>query len=469
MATKTAAVAVVMPAGKITWQAFRGAKRVAKGTVTKKGAITALPLKGVTQGYYTLKVTASDKKTVKTSLAVVDSPNPWLYQDSRYGVGLHVENYPLYADAARYSRALGLSSARNDVRWVHSEKKKGVYDFSVYEAPFEKLQAQGIGVLGIVDYGNSIYGASNKHAPSTKAGIAAYGKYAAAIAKRFDLVGLEVFNEFNWADHNKSKCRTAKCYLGLVKSVDKAVGKVDPRLPIVVGATAKYPAQWFDDLWKRGGLAHADAVSFHPYEITGHPEDVKAIVKKSRTSMKKFGKTTKPVWLTELGTSSAKGNRTPTEQASVLVRASTAAFAGGAKKFYWYNLINNGKNAKAHYDNFGMYSYPAKGVSALAPKPAGFAQALTVTQLGGRAFRASENLGAGVVAHSFGSKSNSVRVVWAPKGKKTATIKTKSAVVLVGFDGTKKTLKPKKGVVKFAVTTNPVFVRSGSATAGVTK
>ena len=469
MTTPTAAVAVALPAGKTTWEAFRGSKRVAKGSITMKGHVSAIPLKGVKQGHYTLKVRASDAKTIKTTIAVLDSPNPWITPDKRYGVGLHVEDQNIYANAGRHVRALGVSGARNDVRWERNEKVKGIYDFSLYDAPFAELRAQGVNLLGIVDYGNPVYGASNAAAPTTKTAITAYGKYAAAIAKRYKLVGLEVFNEFNWPDHNKSKCRTAKCYLGLVKSVDSAVAKVNAKLPIIVGSTAKYPASWFNDLWKRGAMKHTDVVSFHPYEITGKPEGLASIMTKARSSMKKYGKKTKPVWITELGTSAAKGNRTPTEQASILTRTSVTAFASGAAKFYWYDLINAGTDAKAHYDNFGLYSHPAKNVAAVAPKPSGFAQALTITQLGGRSFRASEKLGSGVVSHAFGSTGNTVRVVWSPKGTKTATIKTKTSVVVVSFDGTSKKVKPKNGVVKIKVTKNPVFVRSGSATAGVTK
>ena len=469
MTTPTAAVAVALPAGETTWEAFRGSKRVAKGSITMKGSVSAIPLKGVKQGYYTLKVRAADGKTVKTAIAVVDSPNPWITPDKRYGVGLHVENREVYKNAALNTRALGISDARNDVRWNLTETKKGVYDFSVYDTPFAELRAHGVNLLGIVDYGNPVYGASNAAAPTTKTAIAAYGTYAAAIAKRYKLVGLEVFNEFNWPDHNKSKCRSAKCYLALVKSVDSAVAKVNPKLPIVVGSTAKYPASWFNDLWKRGAMKHTDVVSFHPYEITGKPEGLSSIMTKARASMKKYGKKTKPVWITELGTSSYTGNRTPTEQASVLVRASVTGFASGVSKYYWYDLINDYNDKKNPQGNFGLYSYPAKGVAAVAPKPAGFAQALTITQLGGRSFRASEKVGSGVVSHAFGSKSNTVRVVWSPKGTKTATIRTKTPVVVVNFDGTSKKVKPKNGVVKIKVTKNPTFVRSGSATAGVTK
>jgi hypothetical protein len=119
--------------------------------------------------------------------------------------------------------------------------------------------------------------------------------------------------------------------------------------------------------------------------------------------------------------------------------------------------------------NFGLYSYPKKGIAAVAPKRSGFVQALTIAQLGGRSFRSSENLGSGVVSQGFGTSGNLVRVVWSPKGTKTATIRTTKSIVVVKMDGSKSRLTPKNGVVKLTVTKNPVFIRSGSAAAGVTK
>ncbi|WP_425840224.1 glycosyl hydrolase [Microbacterium sp. PA5] len=468
MTTPTAAVAVALPAGRITWAVTRSGKTIKSGSLTRAGAITAISLSGVPQGYYTFKVRASDGRLTSTPIAIVDSPNPWIAPDARFGVGLHVEN-ATYADAARHARVLGISEVRNDMYWGIIEKTKGVYDFSVYEAPFTRARLQGLKILGIAGYGNSIYGASNAYAPRTSAAVSAYGKYAAAIAKRFNLVGLEVYNEFNHAPKNKSNCTSAACYLPILKSVSTAVGKVKPSLPIVAGATARYPATWFRDLWKKGGLRYADAMSFHPYEITGKPEGLASIVTTARKSMKTYGGTTKPVWITELGTSSRTGNRTTTEQASLLVRAAISGFSTGARKYYWYDLINDTPRLTDQEGNFGLYSHPTAALAAVAPKPAAFAQALTITQLGGRAFRANEKLGTGVVSTAFGTSTNLVRVVWAPTGTKTATIRTSKPVVVVDFTGAKRTVKPKNGVVKIAVTKNPVFVRSGSATAGVTR
>lgn len=468
MSTGTAAVAVSAPSGDVAWRVSRGGEDVAEGTAKAQGPVTALPLTdAVTQGLYTLEVIPAEGTTTKTTIAVIDSPTPWIDQDARFGVGLHVESADLYADAARQVRALGLSGVRYDIRWERNEKAEGQYDFPAYDGPYATLRAQDVGILGVVDYGNPLYGESNALAPTTADGIAAYGDYAAEIAARYDLDGLEVFNEFNWPSHNKSGCLTPECYLPLVEAVDSAVSEVDPNLPIVVGATAKYQPEWFDDLWGRGGLAHADAMSFHPYEVTGAPEELAAIMARARAGMEKHDDA-KPIWVTELGTSSAKGGRTTTQQASILLRGAVTAIANGATRFYWYNLINDGPDRAEHYDNFGLYAHPAKNVAALAPKPAAFTQALTVAQLGGRPFRATESVGPGVVAHSFGAEDDAVTIVWSPKGAKTATIPSDTPVVVVASDGTTTNVAPEDGNVVIEVTANPVFVRSGAASAGAT-
>lgn len=465
--TGTAAVALALPRGRATWSLARGSKTVQTGSISVASTVAALPIKA-SQGYYTLRVRGSDKKLFTTTLIVIDSPTPWVALDSRFGVGLHVEN-GTYTDAARHTRALGIAQVRNDIRWQTVEPRKMKWDFDQYDAPFAKLKAQGVKILGVVGYGNKAYGSANKYAPTTATGIKAYARYSAVVAKRYDLIGLEVFNEFNHASHNKSKKTAAKYYAPLVKAVNSSVNKVKPRMPIIAGSTARYPAAWFNQLWAKGALKYSDAVSFHPYETTSKPETLTGVMKQARTSMRKYGKTTKPVWITELGTSSRTGNRTPTEQASVLMRSSITAFSSGARKFFWYDLINDTADKADQMSNFGLYSHPAKGIAAVKPKPAAFAQVLTITQLGNRSFRKTESVGAGVVSQAFGKTTDTVRVVWATSGTKTATIRTSKPVTLVKFDGTKSTLKPKGGVVKIKVTTNPVFIRSGSATAGVIK
>ncbi|MCM3697096.1 cellulase family glycosylhydrolase [Microbacterium oleivorans] len=457
-------LAVRAPAGDVSWTATdAGGNVAAKGTVKASNALEAVPLTGLAEGYYSVAL-KTGAGTVKTLLGVIDYEGTTIAADPRFGVGLHVEN-SLYADAADLTASLGLGSARNDVLWRFNETTKGSYDWADhYVNGFDRLHAHGVHLLGIVNYGNELYG--NGKVPTSKAAIAAYGDYAAAIADRFDLVGLEVFNEFNHTRFNKTACGTKpSCYVPLLESVHSAVDDVDPDLPIIAGSTARYDAPWFDGLWSAGGMKYADAMSFHPYEVTSDPESLADVIAEANRSMKENGKTTRPVWITELGSSSKTGGRSVSAQADYLVRTSITALASGAEKFFWYDLINDDPDPAKHEGNFGMYYQKASGVAAFQPKPVGYAQALVIARLGGRSL-ASDETAEGVHSIRFGDEEDAVRVVWAPKGEAEMSVRSDVAVTVTTMNGAAKTIEPVDGVATIPVTVRPQFVESavGAAT-----
>ena len=457
-------LAVRAPAGNVSWTATdAGGNVAAKGTAKASNALEAVPLTGLAEGYYSVAL-MTGAGTVKTLLGVIDYEGTTIAADPRFGVGLHVEN-DLYDDAADLTASLGLGLARNDVLWRFNETTKGEYDWADhYVDGFDRLHAHGIHLLGIVNYGNELYG--NGKVPTSKAAIAAYGDYAAAIAERFDLVGLEVFNEFNHTRFNKTACGTKpSCYVPLLESVHGAVDKVDPDLPIIAGSTARYDAPWFDGLWSAGGMKYADAMSFHPYEVTSDPESLADVIAEANRSMKDNGKTTRPIWITELGSSSKTGGRTVSAQADYLVRTAVTALAGGAEKFFWYDLINDDPDPAKHEGNFGMYYQKASGVAAFQPKPVGYAQALMIARIGGRSLAADETA-KGVQSVRFGDEKDAVRVVWAPKGEAEISVRSDVAVTVTTMNGAAKTIEPVDGVATVPVTVRPQFVESaiGSAT-----
>ncbi|MFI8632554.1 hypothetical protein ACIGEP_08175 [Microbacterium sp. NPDC077663] len=451
-------LAVRAPAGDVSWTATdAGGNVAAKGTAKVSNSLEAVPLTGLAEGYYSVALTTGASK-VTTLLGVIDYEGTTIAADPRFGVGLHVEN-DLYTDAADLTASLGLGLARNDVLWRFNETTKGEYDWADhYVDGFDRLHAHGIHLLGIVNYGNELYG--NGKVPTSKAAIAAYGDYAAAIADRFDLVGLEVFNEFNHTRFNKTACGTKpSCYVPLLDSVHTAVEKVDPDLPIIAGSTARYDAPWFDGLWSAGGMKYADAMSFHPYEVTSDPESLADVIAEANRSMTDNGKTTRPIWITELGSSSKTGGRSVSAQADYLVRTSITALAGGAEKFFWYDLINDDPDPAKHEGNFGMYYQKASGVAAFQPKPVGYAQALMIARLGGRALAADESA-KGVHSVLFGDEKDAVRVVWAPKGEATLSVRSDVAVTVTTMNGAAKTIEPVDGVATIPVTVRPQFVES---------
>ncbi|WP_020098641.1 cellulase family glycosylhydrolase [Microbacterium sp. 11MF] len=460
-------LAVRLPEGAASWKALDAAGKVAaSGKADLSSPISSVDLTGLPQGYYDVSVEAGGT-SVSTLLGVVDFDGVEIAKDDRFGVGLHVEN-GIYAGAADLAASLGIGMARNDVLWRDNETTKGRYDFADhYVDGFARLHAHDIKVLGIVNYGNWLYG--NGQVPVSGNAIAAYGKYAAAIADRFDLVGLEVYNEFNHARFNKSSCGTSpRCYVPLLKSVHDQVRKVDPKLPIIAGATARYESDWFDGLWRAGGLRYSDAVSFHPYEVSSKPESLAGIIDEANSSMTANGKTTRPIWITELGSSSKTGGRTVSAQADYLVRTATTALAGGAEKFFWYDLINDDPDPGKHEGNFGMYYQKSKGVAALQPKPVGYAQALMISQLQGRAFAASESVGKGIQSHRFGDEANAVRIVWSPAGKGTMTLKSDVPVAVTNMNGATRSVAPVDGVVTIPVSPRPQFVQTSAAPANAT-
>lgn len=468
MTSSAAGLAVYLPEGVASWQAqpTAGGEPVT-GSTKVAGGLDLVPLTGLPQGHYELQLTDAAGGTVSTAVAVVETEALAVAQDPRFGVGLHVER-DWYRGAGGYAAALGFSEARNDILWGRNEPEKGVYTwYEPYEREFDILHANGVKLLGIVNYNNKLYGKGK--APASAEEIAAYGRYAAAVADRFDLVGLEVFNEFNHDRFNDTPCGTSGgCYIPLLQSVHDSVAPAHPDLPIVAGATALFDREFFIGLWQAGGMQYTDAMSFHPYELVGaNPDDLRGFVEQAGADALANGGAEPPVWITELGwATSIGGHADPLVQAEMLVRAEISALAGGAQKFFWYDLVNDSDDPNNHEGNFGLYEYaPRANTLALAPKPAAFTQALLIDRLGGRLHTGSEGEGDTVV-ETFGGAADPAWVAWAPGGTGSAVIDTDTGVVVTDAFGRETVLAPKKGAVTVPLTATPVFVRELPGDAG---
>ncbi|MFT4050891.1 MAG: glycosyl hydrolase [Microbacterium sp.] len=437
MSAETAAIAVSMPDGLAEWTVTQDDTAVASGSGAGASAgIATVSLEDVSQGYYTFTATDASGQSVATPIAIIDRPAEDSVLDARFGVGLHVEKDWYGTATASLTSSLGVGAARNDILWKLNETTAGVYDWDpLYADGFDRLYASGIHLLGIVNYGNELYG--SEKTPETDEAIAAYGRYAAAIAERFDLVGLEVFNEFNQERFNDTECGTdPTCYIPLLQAVRDNVRLVDPDLPLIAGATARYDADWFNGLWQAGGLQYADAISYHPYEIAD-ADALVDVIEQSRQSMIDNGGGELPVWITELGLPTYPGVRTEAQQATFVLKATTVALGNGVEKFFWYDLINDGTDATATEENYGLFAQPIDGVAANPPKAAAFAYALIISQLAGKESVGAVDLGDGVSAYQFGSGDDAVTVAWSRSGDEISVqIPTTEALDVVQEDGT---------------------------------
>lgn len=437
MATLAASVAP----GEATWVANRpDGSEAARGRALISGSVSPIPLEGLSQGYYELHVTDATGATLTAPVGVVRMPRAFLSPDARIGAHFHPTK-PFNIDGVSAASSVGMGNLRINFTWQYVEKQRGVYTWGkTYPRAVAQATARDIGVLGIAGWGNPLYGG----VPTTQDALAGYGRYAAAVAQQFPLVGLEVFNEFNIETFNKG-CRTGACYLPLVQAVYGPVKSAAPDVPVIGGVTGNYDAGFFDQLWQGGGLQHVDAMSFHPYQVYGAPERLNSVIRDARASMDANGGS-KPIWITELGWTTKTGDVSLQEQGNRLVRAQSTALAEGVAHYFWYDLINDETDPAAHEGNFGLFEQPRSGLAALPPKPAAFVQALWLAQLDGREFAAVDPID-GVRSVSFGEPGDTMKVAYPTAGATTAEFPAWDTVTATDLAGNVEEIEPRGGTV----------------------
>ncbi|MBC6495883.1 glycosyl hydrolase [Microbacterium sp. 4-7] len=461
MTDESALLAVSLAEGAVQWSATStsGGDPIT-GESNSSGPLSALPLAGVPQGHYTVAISDAAGLQVQTDVAVIDADGFSVAQDGRFGVGAHVEK-EAFVGTGSLAAAIGFAEVRNDISWERNEKVAGQYAWDQnYVREFERMHANDVKLLGLVVYGNRLYGA--RKAPGDEAAIQAYGAYAKAVADRFDLVGLEVLNEFNHRENDTACGSAPACYVPIAQSVRDHVSTAYPDLPIVTGSTALYDRDWFVGFWQAGGMAVTDAASYHPYEswINRDADLIAGTVQQSYADMQEAAGETRPVWVTEMGFPTHYDGVSALEQGQMMVRNEALAFANGVEKYFWYDLVNDTPDPAAGEANFGLYEHaPRANVVALAPKPGAFAQALMITQLRDKAFTTDESDDTSTV-QVFGAGDDETRIAWAAQGEVQRTFASDAPLTVTDMSGLSQSFEPEDGEVTLTLGPSPVFITS---------
>lgn len=161
---------------------------------------------------------------------------------------------------------------RADLTWAQVERKKGIYDFSRFDALVESFTAQEGRILFILDYGNRLYGKGKTIKTETQR--RAFADFAAAAAERYRGKGIiwEIWNEPNikrfWGDEPN-----VDDYMALLEITCTAIRKADKYALIIAPATCGCDGGFIKRCAQRGLLEFVDGVSVHPYR-EGGPETV---------------------------------------------------------------------------------------------------------------------------------------------------------------------------------------------------
>ncbi len=216
----------------------------------------------------------------------------------RLGVNIHLLRDDHSLDLAR---AAGFGFVRMDMMWANVERG-GRYRFAAYDALLRSLDARGMGVLWILDYGHPEHGGS---VPRTPQDIAAFGRFAEAAAEHFKGrdVRYEVWNEPNnpqfWAPSpNPSE------YAALLREAIAAIRRADPSAKVSSGGVSRIDQTFLSQAVSPSLAAGLTAIGIHPYRKAA-PETVAPELAALRDWVTRALGDRIEIWDTEWGYSSA--------------------------------------------------------------------------------------------------------------------------------------------------------------------
>ena len=220
-----------------------------------------------------------------------------------YGVCTHVSrkgtDFEQMDGVFRKMNCAGIRWARTDFDWWGGEPRKGQWNYSHLDVLRDKARKEGIRILPILGYTVAWATPAWKHPDAWLA-------YVRKTVERYknDFRYWEIYNEPNtpfWKDKI-----SAKAYAELLKKTSREIKAIDPALKVVLGGVSGVPIPYLEELFQAGGADAFDVMNIHPYQWNALPEENLPLYRNLKMMMRKYGADRKPVWITEIGWSTAR-------------------------------------------------------------------------------------------------------------------------------------------------------------------
>lgn len=161
-------------------------------------------------------------------------------------------------------------------------------------------------------------------------------------------------------------------YVELLRLARAAILGVDPGATIVLAGLPNKSWVALGRIYRAGGRGLFDVAAFHPFTAT--VKGVKTILERDRAVMRSYGDSRRPLWVTELSWTSAKGRTSRTfgnEQTERgQARMVTAAYTMLARerrrlhvgRVYWYTWLSRDQQRDYPFDWAGLSRVTSEGV-----------------------------------------------------------------------------------------------------------
>jgi hypothetical protein len=319
---------------------------------------------------------------------------------------LDAPGFALDAESAAMRRA-GVQTERMEIAWDLVEAQKGQYDFALTDRKVLAAARAGIDVLALI-VRSPAWAARHPGQPfSSPRDPADYAAFAKALVSRYGPGGTV------WAEHPEVVARPVRAwqvwnepnlavywseqpfmrgYARLLGAAHAAIKQADPGSTVVMAGLANFSWRDLQRLFAKGAAKlRFDVAAVHPF--SGRPSNAVKIVGLNRRVLDRNGARRKPIWLTELTWSSAKGKKqkltqnwetTEAGQALRLLQAYRlfvrARLALRLQRIYWYTWVTIDRDSPNSFDYSGLRTQRADG--SVVDKPAAGAFRAVVRRYG---------------------------------------------------------------------------------------
>ncbi len=285
-------------------------------------------------------------------------------------------NLPDWRERLSLASTLGATVVRIDLNWPWIEKQPGSYDWSLYDAFAAELEKLRLRPLFILNRPNPLYGTAydaivdgrrdrGAEPPSTTSQIAAFARWAAAAAERYQQLNpiWELWNEPDQEGFWPPKPDPAN-YVALARDACVAIKQRVPNAFVTGPGAAQMPTVWHPRkpliqalLNDKELLTCLDAVSLHTHRFGQTPETVSrdyAVLRDNYLAAWPAAIQRKPIIDTEWGDSVYASGISEATQALWLPRMFLTNLMEQVRLTNWYCLMDVGTDDDEIEDNFGL-------------------------------------------------------------------------------------------------------------------
>jgi len=271
-----------------------------------------------------------------------------------------VSSFELAAEAAKIMNRIGIIWMRDRISWNDVQPAKGKWNWEKYDAAAKAQYVNGMKVLQVFQ-DTAVWASERqtgkdslcqKYAPDD---TYLYYRWAANAASRYkeEVSAWELWNEF---DIPVFFMGSADEYARILKAGYLGIKKGNPYAAVLSGSITfgsgdiTFGPQTFSDkegerfiekVFENGGGEYFDILNVHHY---GPVEGVAEKIKRCKDLMRRYGYS-KPIWLTEIGSTATSVMEPQVAQSEYLqsrylVKAYALALAEGASRIFYFSLPN---------------------------------------------------------------------------------------------------------------------------------